>query len=338
FTLSNMVNSGINHVGVITHYNYQSLMDHLGSGKDWDLARRAGGIHILPPFITAFANTQNFLYTTRLEALKNIISFISACKEEYVVLSDCDVICNIDLEEIVEKHIESHADATVLMKRIYLTPDSAKGNVIIKSDENGKLLSVSDCTGTENGYEYINTNIWVMCRHFLESAVTDAIAHNYSSFSSDIIQRNIDNYEFRAIEYTGYFATIDSMQSYYLCSMDLLKQNVRDTIFKIPDRPVLTKVRNSPPAVYSDDAVVKNSLIADGCVIDGTVENSVLFRGVKIGKGTRVTNSILMQDTLTGENVFLNAVITDKNVVVRDGRVLSGHETMPFYIGKMKQI
>ena len=129
FTLSNMVNSGIKHVGIITHYNYQSLMDHLGSGIDWDLARRSGGIQILPPYITAFANTKNFLYTTRLEALKNIASFINECKEEYVVLSDCDVICNIDLNDVIEKHIESGADVTYVTKRVDLT-FAGKRNII----------------------------------------------------------------------------------------------------------------------------------------------------------------------------------------------------------------
>ncbi|MBP5657738.1 MAG: glucose-1-phosphate adenylyltransferase subunit GlgD, partial [Clostridia bacterium] len=123
FTLSNMVHSGIEHVGVITHYNYQSLMDHLGSGKSWDLARRSGGIQILPPFITAFANPGASLYSTRLEALRNSISFISGCTEDYVVLSDCDVICNIDLGDMIDAHNASRADATMMIKKTYLTGD-----------------------------------------------------------------------------------------------------------------------------------------------------------------------------------------------------------------------
>src|SRR5699024_9244830 len=131
---------------------------------------------------------------------------------------------------------------------------------------------------------------------------------------------------FRVYKYDGYFAALNSMSDYFMCSMDLLDSSVRDQLFGIKARPVYTKVRNSAPTVYSRESIVKNSLIADGCIIDGTVENSILFRGVKIGKGTSVKNSILMQDTLTGENVYLNCVITDKNVVLRDGRVLSGHE------------
>lgn len=338
FTLSNMVHSGINHVGVITHYNYQSLMDHLGSGKDWDLARRAGGIQILPPYITAFANPQNFLYSTRLEALKNIISFISGCTEDYVVLCDCDVISNIDLNEIIDYHIASHADATMMIKRMYLTSENANHVQTVKSNDDGRLTAVTEYTGRESGFSDINTNIWVMSRRFLESIVTEAIAYNYNSFIQDIVQKNIGVYNFRIYRHESYFATIDSMQTYYICSMDLLNERVRHGLFNVPGRPILTKVRNSPPTVYAEGADVRNSLVADGCIINGTVENSVLFRGVTVGRNTVIKNSILMQDTIVGDNVNLHAVITDKNAVIRDGRTLSGHETLPFYIGKFTQI
>ena len=334
FTLSNMVNSGITHVGVITHYNYQSLMDHIGSGKDWDLARRSGGVQILPPYITAFANAENSLYNTRLEALKSIYSFISACKEDYVVISDCDVICNIDLSDIIDYHIESGADATFAVKRSYITTEHGGPAVVMESDEQGRLTDVEEYSGNKSGYMDVTINIWVMHRVFLENIVLDAVAHGYNDFINDVIKRNIGNYNFRVYKYDGYFAALNSMSDYFMCSMDLLDSSVRDQLFGIKARPVYTKVRNSAPTVYSRESIVKNSLIADGCIIDGTVENSILFRGVKIGKGTCVKNSILMQDTLTGENVYLNCVITDKNVVLRDGRVLSGHETMPFYIRK----
>ncbi|MBO7666305.1 MAG: hypothetical protein J6S70_02625 [Clostridia bacterium] len=123
-----------------------------------------------------------------------------------------------------------------------------------------------------------------------------------------------------------------------MCSMDLLNEDVRHELFGNTSRPVFTKVRNSPPAVYSEGAAVHNSLIADGCVINGKVENSILFRGVRVGRNTHVKNCILMQDTIVGENCTLNAVITDKNAVIRDGRNLSGYETLPFYISKYAQV
>ena len=337
FTLSNMVHSGIEHVGVITHYNYQSLMDHLGSGKSWDLARRSGGIQILPPFITAFANSESSLYSTRLEALRNSISFISGCTEDYVVLSDCDVICNIDLSDMIETHKNSGADATMMIKKVYLT-GGINGIYVTESDNEDRLTSVMEYKERAGGYRDVCTNIWVMNRRFLESVVIDAEAHGYRSFINDIFQHGLDDYTINVYRHEGYFATVDSMQSYYMCSMDLLNENVRHELFGNTGRPVFTKVRNSPPTVYAEGAKVQNSLIADGCVINGTVENSILFRGVRVGRNTHIKNSILMQDTIVGENSSLDAVITDKNAVIRDGRHLSGYATLPFYIGKFAQV
>ncbi len=334
FTLSNIVNSGITHVGVVTHYNYQSLMDHIGTGKDWDLARRSGGIKILPPYITAFANAQNSLYNTRLEAVKSMLEFVSCCTEEYVLLSDCDVVCNIDLNEIINDHISSGADITMAVKRMYITPD-IKHFEVVESNADGRITDISECNGIVSGYCDVNLNIMVMRRKYLENIILDASAHGYSSFTKDIIGRNIDISSFRVYRYDSYFASINSLTDYYMCNMDLLSSSARDSLFNVKNRPVYTKIRNSSPTVYEEGSNVRNSLIADGCIIHGTVENSILFRGVKVGKNTVIRNSIIMQDTLIGENADLNCVITDKDVVIRDGRVLSGHETRPFFIDKL---
>lgn len=334
FTLSNLVNSGITHVGVVTHYNYQSLMDHIGTGKDWDLARSSGGIKILPPYITAFANAQNSLYSTRLEAMKSMIEFISSCKEEYVLLSDCDVICNIDLSEMINAHITSGADMTIAVKRMYITHD-VRNVEIVESDADGVITDISEANGIVTGYRDINLNITILHRTYLVNLIMDAVAHGYDSFTKDIVAKNLDNCDYRVYRYDNYFAGINSLTDYYMCNMDLLSSSARDSLFNVKNRPIYTKIRNSSPTVYEEGSSVKNSLIADGCVIHGTVENSILFRGVKVGKNTVIKNSILMQDTLIGENVSLNCVITDKDVVIRDGRTLSGHETKPFYIDKL---
>ena len=339
FTLSNMVNSNINNISVITHYNYQSLMDHIGSGKDWDLARRSGGIKILPPFIRATSGGMNQLYTTRLEALKNVDYAISKLTDDYVVLSDCDVICNIDLNDMIEYHKANNADITMAVKRVNLTKEMAKINVLVDSDSDGKITDVQAYPTNFEGEADINLNIMVMTRKYLQEIVEDSIAHNYTSLTKDIILRGLSRKSYRTYRYNGYFACITSSQDYYASSMELIKdKDVRNQLFGVKDRPVYTKVRNSAPTYYSPDAKVTNSLIADGCEIFGEVENSILFRGTKIGKGTKVKNSILFQDTFTGENVVLNCVIADKNVVVRDNKVLSGDETLPFYLAKGKMI
>ena len=339
FTLSNMVNSNITNISVITHYNYQSLMDHIGSGKDWDLARRSGGIKILPPFIRATANSANLLYSTRLEALKSVHPAISKITDDYVVLSDCDVICNINLNDMINYHIASGADITMAVKKVNLTKEQAKINVLIDSNDDGAVTDVQAYPTNFEGEADINLNIMVMSRKYLQEIVVDSIAHNYTSLTKDVILRGISRNNFRTYRYDGYFACISSSQDYYTSSMELIKdKSIREQLFGVKDRPIYTKVRNSAPTYYSPDAKVTSSLIADGCEIYGEVENSIIFRGTKVGKGTKIKNSILFQDTYTGENVVLNCVIADKNVVVRDNKVLSGDETLPFYLAKGKMI
>ena len=335
FTLSNMVNSGINRIGLITHYNYQSLLDHIGTGKDWDLARRSGGIKLIPPNITAYdPTTAGKTLATRLQALLGAKDFIDHCNEDYFVLSDCDIICNIDLSEVIEAHAASGADITFVTKRVDASGMHLAEQVsIITADEDGKVTDFTRAQ-PEEGLINLYTNIMVVSRAYLMSILANAAAHGHHSFFADVIVPSLGRADYRAYEYDGWYAYIGSLEGYFACSMAMLSQEAREGLFGIKNRPVLTKVRNSAPTKYMEGADVKNSFIADGCVIEGTVENSILFRGVKVGRGTVVKNSILMQDTYTGSDVTLNCVITDKDVTIRDGRYLSGHETMPFFVGK----
>lgn len=339
FSLSNMVNSGISKIGIITHYNYQSLMDHLGTGKDWDLARRSGGIKILPPFITAFAqNASPALYSHRLEAIIGIQTFIQDLTEEYVVFSDCDAICNINLEDVLKSHAKSGADLTIVAKNMYVLANENRDITIVRSSKEGKLQQMFASNAVSNGFYDVSLNIMVFTKRYLEGLITDSIARNYTSFRTELIPKKLENDNIMVYNYDGYFSSVNSIRDYYMCSMDLLNADARESLFNVSSRPILTKVRNSTPTRYSGDAVVKNSLIADGCHIEGVVENSILFRGVHVSKGTVVKNSILMQDTYLGSNTSLNCVITDKNVVIRDGRNLSGYETRPFFIEKAAMV
>lgn len=336
FTLSNMVNSGITKVGVITHNNYQSLLDHLGTGKDWDLARRSGGIKLLPPFIASHAGMgANKLYTTRLEAMMGAMDFISKCNEDHIVLSDCDAISNIDLGDVIKSHKENGADITIVTTKV--DTDSYEipaGSAVITSDENNRISDVVHYSPRIHGIREISTNIIVANRTYLQNVVSNAIAHGYTSFYSDVLDRNLLRANYFVYHYDGFYEQINSLAGYYACNMKLLRKGMGDKLFAQPNRPILTKVRNSAPTRYTSEAKVKNSLIADGCLIEGTVENSIIFRGVKVGKGSVVKDSILMQDTVVGNNVTLGCVVTDKNVLIKDERNLSGHSTLPFYISK----
>ena len=335
FALSNMVNADINTVGVITHYNYQSLMDHIGTGKDWDLARRSGGIKILPPYIAAYENAAaGKLYSNRLEAMMGAENFIHKCNADYIVLSDCDVIMNIDLNAVVEDHIRSGAAITVVTKHLDVNDYQLDKSVaVMEIGKDNRITGISHQL-PESGECDISTNIMVIKRTELQAIISDSLRKGYKSFTREIMANNVDKKLFRAYRYDGWYSYIGTLESYFKSSMQLLTKEARKGLFGVAGRQIYTKIRNSAPTKYCEGANAVNSLIADGCVIEGTVENSIIFRGVKIGKGCVVRNSILLQDTKVGDNVQLNCVIADKNVMIKDGRTLSGHETMPFFIGK----
>lgn len=339
FPLSNMVNSGISNICVIAHTNYQSLMDHIGSGKDWDLARRSGGIRLLPPFMNATGNLiGSQLYSTRMEAMLSVQSSLSEIKEDYVILSDCDVICNIDLNDLLKDHISHGADITIAVKRVKVE-EMGERNIYLKSDAEGNLTDILTHSKLKTRAADLNLNIWVVNREYLIHALENAAAHGYRSFTQDILRRNLKNDKFRVYCYDGYFADISSLEEYYARSMDLLKDPAaRVSLFGNAERPIFTQRRNSSPTQHGSAARVRNSLIADDCMIEGTVENSLIFRGVHIARGAIVRNSILMADTYVGAGARLNCVITDMNVSIRDGIELSGHETLPFYLDKGRHL
>ena len=337
FALSNMVNSNITNVGIITHYNYRSLLDHIGTGKDWDLARRSGGIKLLPPYVTAYENNiAGRLYESRLEAIVSAGNFVNRCNADYIVLSDCDVILNIDLNEVVKEHIRTGAYVTIVTKRLNTANHHFDGNVgVVSIEEDGSIADIASYKPQDDTGEVdISTNIVVMSRTDLQAVIAESVARGYKDFWKDIVAKQIPNKRVRAYRFDGWYAYISSLESYFAVSMQLLGDDARHNLFAQPNRQIYTKLRNSAPVKYTDNAVVKNSLVADGCVIEGTVENSILFRGVHVGRGTVVRNSILLQDSYVGANVNLNCVVTDKNVIIKDDRNLSGHETMPFFIEK----
>ena len=327
FVLSNMVNSGISKVGVITKNNYQSLMDHVGSGKHWDLSRKNGGLIILPPY----GGGDRDLYSHRLGAIKNIEPFIRHCDEEYVIFSDCDNVCNMNFASVVQAHIDNHADITLVTRKKNLT--NKKPRTVIDVDKSGKVTKVVNTTKA-SGENIVFANIFVMNRKFLLNLLDTASELGYVSFTNDILAKGCSQYNIYSYMQDGYFATIDSLSNYYKHSLELLNKSIRDELFYRDGANIYTKVRDSAPAKVGSSAVIHNSLIADGCDIQGEVTNSILFRGVKIAKGVKITNSILFQDTVIGEGSTLNCVVADKLVTVLDGRILSGHETHPYFISK----
>lgn len=346
FTLSNMSNSGIDNVGIVTHFNYQSLMDHVGNGKDWDLARRSAGIKILPPTTVNFLSSPTQTYSSRLEALASAKYFIERCPADYIVLSDSDCICNINYKKVAEEHVQSGADITMVTKKIHRDDiDAYRNPYLIKTDDTGRIVDIMrNPTRERDFYNFggdeinISMHIFVMKPVVLASILEEARAKEYKNLYTDILLDGLANHNFRTYEFDGYYSVISSLASYFEKSMEMLNEDSRRALFGNKAKPIMTKVRNSSPSIYADEAQVKNSLIADGCVIEGTVENSILFRGVKVGKGSVIKNSILLQNTSIDNGVTLNCVVSDKDVTISSGVMLSGHASMPFYIAKGKKI
>lgn len=328
FPLSNMVNSGISEVGVITKSNYQSLLDHLGSAREWDLARKKGGLYILPPF----GNVESTLYRGRIEALYGAMSFIKHSRAKYVILSDCDVVTNIDYKPIVAAHIESGADITAVAHTGVYSSDDIKTSTVFNVDAEKNVTSVlinPDISGTCT----TSLNVFVMSMDFLIETVNDAMARGNVSFERNILQEKCRELKIKIYEYDNYFSKLNSPESYFKSNMALLEPENARKLF-VPKRSIYTKVSDNAPVKYDLDSKVSNSLVADGCIIEGEVENSVLFRGVKVGKGAKVKNCILMQGTVVGDNAELNYLITDKNVSICENHILTSSPQYPMYVGK----
>lgn len=337
FVLSSMVNCGIDNVALIARKNYRSLMDHLGSGREWDLARKNGGLNVIPPY----AQKSVQLYTGRVEALASILGFLKSQKEEYVVLSDTNIAMNFDFDKLIEQHMETGADITVAYTRrcIPLIVDQMEGNVenlFYTIDLNGNQVVNLQINPKTTDEVNLCMNIYVIGREKLIDLISDAYIKGLTYFERDFLAPSLQKMNVRAFEFKGYTGYISSMKSYFDENMKMLDDQNVEALFS--GNQIYTKIRDDNPTRYVGDSKAVNVMAADGCVIEGTVENSILFRGVKVGKGAVVRNCVLMQDTVIEDNSYVEYVVTDKNVVVTKNQEVHGTDTFPVYVAKKKVI
>lgn len=330
FMLSCMANAGMINVGVATQSNYSSLMDHIKSGNPWDLDRKNQGLNLLPP------NMSKVSYGTikgNIDMIASISDYIHRSRQTYVVLSFGNTIFNIDLRKVVKQHIESGADMTVLYKDLKGVEDSELSRfTLFEFDENKRVVDVE----VEPYYPKVTTaglGVYIMEKALLEGIVDECSARGDHDFVKDAVAKKIDKMNIYGYEYDGYADKIDSLKSYYRNNMVFLNEEVRSELFN-PQHPIYTKVKDQSPAQYGAQAQVENCFISDGCLIEGTVENCILSRGVKIAKGAVVRNSIIMQDSVIDCDVTLDHVVFDKEVSVTRGRKLIGQESYPLAISK----
>ncbi|MDD3252603.1 MAG: glucose-1-phosphate adenylyltransferase subunit GlgD [Lachnospiraceae bacterium] len=334
FLISSMVNCGIDNISLVVRNNYHSLMDHLGSGREWDLTRKSGGLNLFPPF----ANKNVKMYNGRVEAMANILSFLREQKEKYVIMADTNLAVNFDFNALIHAHAASGADVTVAYQEIEL-PESFRMSHETNADmyytlsiEDGRVnrlkINVKD-----EGKQNLSMNIYIMDRELLVDQINTAFIRGQIYFERDILAPQLDKLNVQAFRYDGYVARISSMKSYFDENMKMLDDANVDALFA-EGSPIYTKVRDDNPSRYINGSVAKNVMVADGCVIEGSVENSVLFRGVKVGRGAKVKNCVLMQDTVVEPGASLEYVVTDKNVKVTAYKEVKGAETFPVFVAK----
>ena len=328
FVLSNMSNSGINNVGIVAKSNFLSLTDHVGSGSAYDLSKRRSNLTLLTPY-------GGKTFSNYVETIYNMHGYIEHCREEYVLIAPSNVVTNFDYNALFEFHSKNNADITMIYKK-GVVPSGYDRPITIDVDGSGKVNQVF--VKPETTEEVVNQvyGTVLIKKSLLMEEIRKALSLNELDIKR-LIQRSIEKYSVYAYENTGYTAVISSMNSYFDFNMDLMKKEVRDELFN-PKRPIYTKVRDDAPSRYGLSSKVKNSIIAQGCVIDGEVENCVISKGVYVGEGAKLSNCIVMQDTKIGKDTKLNYVIIDKDVIIKDGRSLMGFDSYPIYIAKKSEV
>lgn len=328
FAISNLVNAGVDDVGIVVYNSYQSLLDHVGSGKNWDLSRKHGGLRILPPF--SFSDKYGQRYRGRMDALAGVRSYLKDIRQDYVLLTSGDLAANLPIDEIFHKHLKTGADITVVCGIPDRRADPRMNNYITV-DAKDRVIDVN--TSPAVGQGEVSLETYIISKPLLLDMVDKCAAHDMPSFTQGVLMPNLNRLNVRAYRFGGYAARVQSVTGYFQQSMDLLDPAVRASLFN-QERPIRTKDACNPSTYYGPDSRSVNSFVADGCIIEGTVINSILSRGVRVAKGAVIENCILMQKTQVAAGATLRYVITDKNVQVGEERMLMGHGTYPLVIAK----
>ena len=334
FLISSMVHSGIDNISLIVRQNYHSLMDHLGSGQEFDLARKNGGLNIVPPY----AQKQVKVYDGRIEALESIKGYLRKCAQKYVILADSNLAFNFDFRQLTEAHKKNEADVTIMYRKqeipkAFLRPNSNMQELYYTFDLNGNRIEKIYINSRQSGETNFCMNVYLIEREKLINIVDDAYVHGFSYFTRDLLAPQVDSLNIQGFEYTGYVAQICDMRTYFDENMRLLEEENRTALFK-KGNSIYTKIRDDNPTRYINGSKAKNVMVADGCIIEGEIENCILARGVKIGKGAVVKNCILMQDAVVEDGARLEYVITDKNVHILANKSFTGNESFQVYVAK----
>ena len=328
FALSNLASAGVHHVGIITRHSYQSLMNHIGSGEEWGLSMGEGGME----FLTPYAMSTKDSYRGKLESLHSAWDFLEyGPTDEYVVMIDSAILSNVNMKAIIDAHIASGKDLTIVTKE-GIANGAKQLDLALKLDEQGEIADIAVDYVAPKDY-LASMDIFVISKAFLMEQVREHIAHNMYHMDRDLVmglwqqkKLSINVYPFEGVALFN-----DSIEEYFRNSLALIKKEVRHDIFN-GNHPVYTKVRDRVPSYYGEDCEIEDCIVADGCILGGEAENCVLFRQVTLCQGAEIEDCIVMNDTVIGEGAELRNVILDKNVTVTPGTRLIGTKSSPIII------
>lgn len=331
FVLSNLINTGIRNVGLIVQKNYHSLMDHLGTGKEWDLNRKRDGLFILPPYST---KDNTGLYRGDTDAFHSVMQYIRRSSQRYLILCGSHTVFNTTFDAILKQHIETGADITIMYNedpRFF--PEEQNRDLRLILDEDGRTVKGLEWNPRNPRSDLRGCEVTVIDKDLFEDLVEESYSRGSVDFVRDVLLQQVKNLKIMGWRYDGYVARIDSVNTYFTHSMELLNAPEAKDLYNRA-HPIYTKVKDEISTKYGETASVHNVVMADGCLIDGTVENSILFRGVTVERGAVVRNSILMQGVTIRSGAALEHVILDKNVTVNAGRQLTGYDGIPLVFRK----
>ncbi len=334
FSLSNMANAGLSSVGLIMSQEYDSLMHHVQSGAEWDLDRKNGGLRYLPPLSSAGSVLAK---GSRVQTLRNNAFYLKQLKEKYLILCGTGYVANLDFAAMLDRHIETGADITCMFCRNVVNSTPLYQRIGLVTDDDDRILSL-DPTKSEALISELTMNTCVVEREELLNML-DSLGNNPRGLAPlEALQEMLRTKKVYAYFTDTQVIYLEDLNTYLSGSLALLDLDVRDQLFHGAAGPIITKTKDSPATRYGKDAKITNCMIADGAVIEGEVRNSIIFRGARIKKNAVVENSVIMQDSTVGEGAHLNYAVLDKEVIINDGRLLSGYLTHPFFCHKCERI
>ena len=330
FMLSSLVKAEISNIAVVTNHHYKSLMDHLGWGKDWDLNRKNSGLK----FITPMSNHQsNRVAQNKIEALGDAAKYADTLLEEYCILADGNIVGNIDFKEMLKYHKSTNADITLAYT--YRKPQQRESQIIF--DEKDRVY---DSLYHYDGYDQVcptQVKIYIMSKEMFKELVKKGMTYGWQDLLLDYITKNFHRLNVYGYDIKNYTRTLNSVQEFYDFNRDLLDPNKMNELF-LSGTDILTRVQDSVPTTYGEGAIVKNSILGDGCEINGIVENSILFRDVVIEEGAVIKNSIIMPKSVIKKSAYLDYVILDKSATVSERVELKGAENCQVIVEKNKVV